>query len=150
MWRVATSAPQLGSWFSWASYIRELEPGTPLRPGKQLLLGYQLPIVGDYVFTATVTEVQEGRCVHDKTRHWDNEKYPRRVVLEGDTPLQPVLTAEFSSSQQGRSQLSLSVSFHRRSSLFQLQLGLLLRLVAGQQLSQSLLVLQLLIHNNVM
>ena len=58
---MATSAPQLGSWFSWASYIRELEPGTPLRPGKQLLLGYQLPLVGDYVFTATVTEVQEGR-----------------------------------------------------------------------------------------
>ena len=71
-------------------------------------------------------------------------------MLEGDNPLQPVLTAEFSSSQQGRSHLSLSVSFHRRSSLFQLQLGLLLRLVAGQQLSQSLLVLQLLIHNNVM
>ena len=45
------------------------------------------------------------------------------------------------------SSLSLSLVFQRRSCLFQLQLGLLLRFIAGQQLSQSLLVLQLLTNN---
>ena len=83
---MATSAPQLGSWFSWASYIRELEPGTPLRPGKQLLLGYQLPIVGDYVFTATVTEVQEGRCVHDNLSIGIMDTVSGELCWRGITP----------------------------------------------------------------
>ena len=86
LWRVATSAPQLGSWFSWASYIRELEPGTPLRPGKQLLLGYQLPIVGDYVFTATVTEVQEGRYVHDNLSIGIMDNVPGELCWRETTP----------------------------------------------------------------
>ena len=54
-----------------------------------------------------------------------------------------------SASKRNMSSLSLSLVFHRRSALFQLQLGLLLRFIAEQQLSQSLLVLQLLTNNFV-
>ena len=48
------------------------------------------------------------------------------------------------------SRMSLSIVFQRSSALFQLQLGMVLRFIAGQQLGQSLLVLQLLIHNHLM
>ena len=54
-----------------------------------------------------------------------------------------------SASKRNMSRLSLSLVFHRRSVLFQLQLGFLLRFIAEQQLSQSLLVLQLLTNNFV-
>ena len=48
------------------------------------------------------------------------------------------------------SRLSLSIVFRRSSALFQLQLGMVLRLVASQQLGQALLVLQLQIHNHLL
>ena len=32
--------------------------------GKELLVGYRLPIVGDYIFSATVTEFVDGKYVH--------------------------------------------------------------------------------------
>ena len=48
------------------------------------------------------------------------------------------------------SRLSPSIVFRRSSALFQLQLGMVLRFIASQQLGQSLLVLQLQIHNHLM
>ena len=69
------------------------------------------------------------------------------IVLEGNNLLRPKLRAVISSSKRNMSNLSLSLVFHRSSALFQLQLGLLLRFIAEQQLSQSLLVLQLLTNN---
>ena len=91
-------------------------------------------------------------------------------MIECDNIFRPELTAEFSSHQvkhfmssrfrqcinffcQGKanmSRLSLSVVFRRSSALFQLQLGMVLRFIASQQLGQSLLVLQLQIHNHLM
>ena len=74
-------------------------------------------------------------------------KYFRLIVLEGNNLLRPTLRAVISSSKRNMSSLSLTLVFHRRSALFQLQLGFLLRFIAEQQLSQSLLVLQLLTNN---
>ena len=56
----------------------------------------------------------------------------------------------YSQDAGSMSRLSLSIVFRRSSALFQLQLGLVLRLVASQQLGQALLVLQLRIHNHLM
>jgi hypothetical protein len=66
--------------------------------------------------------------------------------VEGDNFLRPKLTAVFS-QRKGKSRLALTIVFQRRSALFQLNLGLLLRVVASQQLGQSLLVLQLFNNN---
>ena len=33
--------------------------------GKELLVGYRLPIVGDYIFSATVTEFVDGKYVFE-------------------------------------------------------------------------------------
>ena len=74
-------------------------------------------------------------------------QYFRLIVLEGNNLLRPKLRAVISASKRDMSSLSLSLVFHRSSALFQLQLGLLLRFIAEQQLSQSLLVLQLLTNN---
>ena len=74
-------------------------------------------------------------------------KYFRLIVLEGHNLLRPTFKAEFSSRRADMSRLSLTVVFQRRSSLFQLNPGALLSFIAGQQLSQSLLVLQLLTNN---
>ena len=32
--------------------------------GKELLVGYRLPIVGDYIFSATVTQFVDGKYVY--------------------------------------------------------------------------------------
>ena len=76
-------------------------------------------------------------------------KYLRLIELEGNNLLKPKLRVVISASKKGMSRLNLSLVFQRRSALFQLQLGFLLRFIAEQQLSQSLLVLQLLTNNFV-
>ena len=73
----------------------------------------------------------------------------RKIVIEADNILQPLLTFEFSPKKTDMTKLSVSIVFLRKSLLFQLQLGMILRFIANQQFSQSLLVLQLIIHNNL-
>ena len=86
------------------------------------------------------------------TQFWHSYWYSvsfRKIIIEADNILQPLLTFEFSPKKTDMTRLSVSIVFQRRSLLFQLQLGMILRFIANQQFSQSLLVLQLIIHNNL-
>ena len=40
--------------------------------GKELLVGYRLPIVGDYIFSATVTQFVDGKYVIEDRFLFDN------------------------------------------------------------------------------
>ena len=40
--------------------------------GKELLVGYRLPIIGDYIFSATVTEFVDGKYVCEDRFLFDN------------------------------------------------------------------------------
>ena len=70
----------------------------------------------------------------------------RKIVVEGDNFLRPRVTAVFS-QRKGNSRLAMTIVFQRRSALFQLNLGLFLRLMGSQQLGQSLLVLQMITNS---
>ena len=150
MWDAATDLGSINVWFSWASYIKEIDK-TPLGLGKRFQVGYRiLPIMGDYTFIATVKEFKRGRSVPElQSFMFRKVKYFRLIELEGNNLLKPKLRVVISSSKKNMSRLNLSLVFQRKSALFQLQLGFLLRFIAEQQLSQSLLVLQLLTNNFV-
>ena len=61
LWDAATDLRNINSWFSWASYIKEIDKSA-LGRGKRLQVGYRiLPIMGDYTFIATVKEFKRGR-----------------------------------------------------------------------------------------
>ena len=62
LWEAATDLRNVNIWFSWASYIKETDR-SPLAPGKRFTLGYRLPLLGDYTFTATVKTFQKEKCV---------------------------------------------------------------------------------------
>ena len=76
LWSTATNMRQINSWFSWASFIREVrqyvfsdhktpdhkvDPSEELGKGKEFLVGYRLPLIGDYVFSAKVTQFLMGK-----------------------------------------------------------------------------------------
>ena len=66
MWDAATDLGNINVWFSWASYVKEMDK-TPLGLGKRFQVGYRiLPIMGDYTFIATVKEFKRGRSVEKK------------------------------------------------------------------------------------
>ena len=63
MWDTATDLGNVNVWFSWASYIKEVDKSA-LGRGKRFQVGYRLlPFMGDYTFTATVKEYKRGRSV---------------------------------------------------------------------------------------
>ena len=69
LWDAATDLRNINSWFSWASYIKEIDKSA-LGRGKRLQVGYRiLPIMGDYTFIATVKEFKRGRSER-QTKVW--------------------------------------------------------------------------------
>lgn len=61
LWDAATDLRNINIWFSWASYITEIDR-TALGKGKRFQVGYRiLPFMGDYTFIATVKEFKRGR-----------------------------------------------------------------------------------------
>ena len=45
----------------------QVDPNEKMGLGKELLVGYRLPIVGDYIFSATVTRFVDGKYVYLRT-----------------------------------------------------------------------------------
>ena len=41
----------------------QVDPNEKLGLGKELLVGYRLPVIGDYIFSATVTQFVDGKYV---------------------------------------------------------------------------------------
>ena len=61
LWHSAIDVGNINTWFSWASYIKEMDKSA-LGVGKRFKVGYRLlPHIGDYTFIATVKEFQSGR-----------------------------------------------------------------------------------------
>merc|ERR1711997_1229274 len=84
LWDAATDLRNINIWFSWASYIKEIDKSA-LGRGKRLQVGYRiLPFMGDYTFIATVTEFKRGRV----------------IALEGNNLLRPKFRAVISASKR--------------------------------------------------
>ena len=66
LWEAAVDLRNINVWFSWASYVNELDK-TPMAVGKRFRVGYRLPGAGDYTFIATLKEYRRGR--------WGTERY---------------------------------------------------------------------------
>ena len=66
LWDAATDLGNINIWFSWASYIKEMDKSA-LGKGKRFQVGYRiLPPMGDYTFIATVKEFKRGRSDEKK------------------------------------------------------------------------------------
>ena len=52
----------------------QVDPNEKMGLGKELLIGYRLPIVGDYIFSATVTEFVDGKYVFEEEILFDNPR----------------------------------------------------------------------------
>ena len=56
-----TDVRHINTWFSWASYVREVNPKQEMGEGKMFVVGYRVPVWGDYKFLATITHWDRGK-----------------------------------------------------------------------------------------